>query len=239
MANVPISCVNFCRFFSKLFSCPSSNIAPAKTLRPQKNIFHFLPILFGFCSGFYSHLADRNTRYMRYHERCYMDRQRPDSNYEYLGPICKFGPGGEYISNWPAVPLYSVSTPQGNPLGRVLDGIARMIGLSPTQSLALQTRRAYDPQIQKLIQKRREKNERAARQDSPAYAAPITVVGDDSPFSCKPTLFSDDTGTGFAPQHKPHHGIRASRRPARKRFAVGLPKQGSLFETHLARAKTA
>ena len=168
-----------------------------------------------------------------------MDRQRPDINFEYLGPICKFGPGGEYVSNWPAVPLYSVSTPQGNPLGRVLDGIARMVGLSPTQSLALQMRRTTDPQIQKLIQKRRERNERAAKQDGPAYAASITVVGNNSPFSGKPTLFSDDTGTGFAPQHKPNHGIRASRRPARKRFAGGLPQQGSLFDAHIARAKTA
>jgi hypothetical protein len=235
-----------CQFFAEFFAVFFQTFFPVRPLIShrqrhyggKKNIFHFLWILFGFCSGFHARLADRNTRYMRYHERCDMDRQRPDTNFEYLGPICKFGPGGEYVSNWPAVPLYN-ATPQDNPLARVLDTIARMVGLSPTQSLALQTRRAHDPQIQKLIQKRREKNERAAKQNSPAYAAPITVVGDDGPFSGKPTLFSDDTGTGFAPQHKPNHRIRASRRPARKRFAGGMLKQGSLFETHLARAKTA
>jgi hypothetical protein len=191
-------------------------------------------ILFGFCSGFCPPLADTIAGTTAYPERYDMDKQRPDLNAEYLGPICKFGPGGEYVSNWPMVPQYSTACRE-NPLGSVLEMIARMIGLTS----ATPPHRYNQPNIQKIIQKYREKNERAAKQDSRSYAAPIAVVGDHRSFSVKPTLFGDDTGTRLAAPNKPNHRVRASRRAARKRFSVGMPEQGSLFETHLARAKTA
>ena len=66
-----------------------------------------------------------------------MDIRRPNLNTEYLGPICKFGPGGDYVSAWPAVPLYSIAAAEPNPLGRVLETIARMIGLAAPQQLDL------------------------------------------------------------------------------------------------------
>ena len=159
---------------------------------------------------------------MRYPERCDMDIKQPNSNTEYLGPICKFGPGGEYISDWPAVPLYSAAISQPNPLGRVLEMITRMIGKPPLGHLAVtQTRRQADADTQKIIQTHREKYERAAKQDSSAYAAPIAAIGNNSPFSGEPTLFRDHTGTCVADQNKPNYRVRASRRSAKKRSSLG------------------
>jgi hypothetical protein len=175
-----------------------------------------------------------------------MDMQRPHLNAEYLGPVCKFGPGGDYVSDWPAVPLYTASSAGLNPLGRVLEMIGRMTGLSSSESgsggLAAKVRYSADPQIKRIIQKRREETVRAAEQngqDGEPYAPTIAVVGDDSEVSDEPTLFSDHTGACLRDSNKPYHRIRTSRRSARKRVRWGLPKQGSLFEAHPARAKTA
>jgi len=113
-------------------------------------------------------------------------------------PLCKFGPGGDFISVW------------------------------PTESAELPQRKG------KL--KHAVKNSEA---DKSAYAAPATVIKSDSYICGEPMLFADDWRIGVRDGHKSKHRIRTYRRIAKKRPALGLSGQGSLFETNFKIAKTA
>jgi hypothetical protein len=70
-------------------------------------------------------------------------------------------------------------------------------------------------------------------------AATAPASANDSPFSAELLLFPDLGRNGLRIRHQPKHHIRASRRAAKKGAAFRIPKQGSLFEAQLARARIA
>ena len=122
-----------------------------------------------------------------------------------IEPVCRFGPGGDFISVWPSEP----------------------------QRFSLAS---------KNIPFRKEILEYTAgttRANGPAYPAPATVIKGDSLFPDEPMLFTDDWRVGLRAGHKPKHHIRAYRRAVKKRPALVLAGQGSLFDANFKSAKTA
>ena len=158
-------------------------------------------------------------------------------------PVCRFGPGGDYVKNWPGAK--SQSPIQGaNPLGKVLALIADVMGTTVSGELMIQSqKRLYisaagipkktqadieGPTDNHLL---REKQSGAANQADHTSNAPSTAgTKDSSRIAKEPMLFADDSGSSGRAGRKPHHRIRAYRRASRKRTARRLEGQGTLFE---------
>jgi hypothetical protein len=150
---------------------------------------------------------------------------------DFQNPLCKFGPGGDYVTAWPDVPV--LSAPQEDQLSKVLETLAGIIGVSSP------ARPSYQQSKYPVIKYRQEWLKREHQLSNPTYPAPAPAFKIDS---CKPDpsgLFSNDQGNGVATSDKQNDRFRASRRTARKRSHTGIAQQGSLFETYTARAKTA
>jgi hypothetical protein len=73
----------------------------------------------------------------------------------------------------------------------------------------------------------------------PTDATSTTVAAGGRGLSGEQMLFADDWRVGVRAGHKPKHHIRAYRRTAKKRTAIGAGGQGTLFELDLRRARTA
>jgi hypothetical protein len=134
-----------------------------------------------------------------------------------IAPVCRFGPGGDFISVWP---------PQSQPhkaqpaklLTRLNEIIAALLNLSSKENL--------DYVVESNAGK-------------PAYSSPTTTLKGDSRFSGRPLLFPDDCRIGLTARNKPKHHIRAYRRTAKKRPAIAFAGHGSLFESNFKSTKTA
>ncbi len=159
-----------------------------------------------------------------------------------IEPVCKFGPGGDFVSVWP--PEFPESPrPVPNRLAKLLTSLSEII--TTLLGLELNTASAVPANIRRLtgrILAKREKLKYAAKNtkaDKPAYPTAATVTKNDRWFSSGPMLVADDWGIGSRAGHKSKHGVRAHRRTAKKRPALSLPGQGSLFEANFKSARTA
>jgi hypothetical protein len=142
-----------------------------------------------------------------------------------IGPVCRFGPGGDYVSVWPV----GLANPAGRPknaFGGLLNVLAGMIdalrGNSGTQ------RNPYY----------------VSEDRSPAYATAGSIAKNNRFASEQRWLFADDWRTGGATGHKAQHRIRAHRAVAGKRTCFGSARafdeaQGTLFDADCEVARTA
>jgi len=163
---------------------------------------------------------------------------------ERIGPVCRFGPGGDYESVWPGEWMEQATQPK-NAIGRLLDVIAGMTDvirggryvevtgpIDISDGVTTQENKSY------------ESDERRAGIRRGAYAAAGSVAEHNCGVSDQPGLFADDWRAGAAVKHKPNNRIRAHRTTAKKRASVGSAVpfdegQGTLFELDFKGAKTA
>ena len=161
---------------------------------------------------------------------------------ERIGPVCRFGPGGDYESVWPGEWMEQATQPK-NAIGRLLDVISGMTDvirggnrrieiIGPIDISDTQENKSY------------ESDERGAGIRRGAYAEAGSVAEHNSGVSNQPGLFADDWRAGAAAKHKPNNRIRAHRTTAKKRASVGSTvsfdeSQGTLFELDFKGAKTA
>ena len=160
---------------------------------------------------------------------------------EQFEPICRFGPGGDYVHNWPPS-TYQTGQPNQNPLSRVLASlseiIAAMLG-SEFDSTAVSSTNIQTSAQQ--IRRRKERLEYAVtlnKADAPADPAPVANIKGNFKVHGQPMLFADDWRVGEQAGHKPKHRVRAHRRTPKKRPAFA-PSGGTLFEPNFKSAKTA
>ncbi len=161
---------------------------------------------------------------------------------EHNEPVCRFGPGGDFISDWPPEALDS---PPGsrNGLTKLLGSIAEIITtvLGSEYDAATVMSRDID-RFKGHFQYREERFDYAVKNiktDKPADTTPTTVIKSNRRVHEQPMLFADDWRVGLRAGHKPKHRIRAYRRAAKKSPSLRLRGQGSLFETDFKSAKTA
>jgi hypothetical protein len=132
-------------------------------------------------------------------------------------PVCRFGPGGDFVSVWPPQSQLLKKQPV-NLLSRLNEIIASLIGSTSKENLEYVVETSAG---------------------KPAYSSPTAVIKSDSRFSGRSLLFPDDCRIGLAAGHKSKHHIRAYRRTAKKRPAIAFASHGSLFEPDFKSAKTA
>lgn len=158
-------------------------------------------------------------------------------------PLCKFGPGGEFVSIWPGGPeraAHSDTSLPGRLLSFVTDIMPTLLGAAPAGVLS-------DPQNgtppSRGLSRRKEKTGYEIRPDDKPHqslnAPTASTFEDDSHFSGQQLLFADNCGAGLRIGRKPKHNIRAHRTASRKRLAFRIAGQGSLFEPDFKGAKTA
>ena len=151
-------------------------------------------------------------------------------NNEINEPLCKFGPGGDFVTNWPEG-SYKRRERIDNPLGRVLEAIADIIGATVKPELISEITQKTD--IKRLINANTEREDitSAAEESSGANHAETTGGAEaDSTIRGEPMLFADDRGTCRRVRRKPNHRIRTYHRASKKRTADKFDGQGTLFD---------
>jgi hypothetical protein len=145
-----------------------------------------------------------------------------------IEPVCRFGPGGDFVSVWPP----QSQPPKKQPVTLLSPQNEIITTLLGSTSLV----RAKCPAVA-----RKENLEYVVESSTgkPAYSAPTAAIKSDSRFSGRPLLFADDCRIGLGADNKPKHHIRAYRRTAKKRPAISFAGHGSLFETDFKSARTA
>ena len=154
-----------------------------------------------------------------------------------IGPVCRFGPGGEFTSTWPADWANPADQPK-NPITKLLNvlaGVADMLRgqeshpnieiIGPMEIVAGQEIPIYE------LQER--------RTDIADYTTAGPVAGHDNQVSGQPGLFADDWRAGETIKHKPNHRVRAHRAVAKKRTCFAPAESRTLFELDFKGAKTA
>jgi len=163
-----------------------------------------------------------------------------DKNYRFYDdenfPACRFGPGGDFVFDWPGKKLSKVSR---QPIGSVLKAIAKMLDTVITEELL---QNSTLEKINLAINSEKLTNmedkidaDKPIESDAPA----ITGLEADRQFPQEPMLFDNTCGTVAIAGHKPNNSIRAHRRPKRKRITFSTIRQGSLFEPYPESSKVA
>ena len=148
------------------------------------------------------------------------------------GPLCKFGPGGEFVAAWqPGLPQsFTMSNPLARLLASAVEIAAVVFGLRRSSAFVqLGDASGPDEPTDSHTEKARNAIEHSrsfGATDTPA--API--IKDDRRFSRESLLFPDVRRNGRRIEDKPKHHIRAYRGAAKKGAAVRFVKQGTLFD---------
>ena len=167
-----------------------------------------------------------------------MARKVDDSTHEETEPVCRFGPGGDFVSVWPP-PHSRLPQPSPNRLAKLLTWLSEilttLLGLEPDTAAAVPTN--IQPAAENILCRRAKLQYQAqsTKPDKPVPPTLAAVIKGDSFSPAQSMLFPDDCRTG----HKSKHRIRTHRRTAKKRPALSFTSQDSLFETNLKSAKTA
>jgi len=151
-------------------------------------------------------------------------------------PLCKFGPGGDYVNSWSA-PESPMPQERHSPLGKVLNLIAEILGAAVQPEILTEIACALPTEPLNLQTASREKTE-----NEPAYShhtPPASYAAAGKTSCTEAMLFGDDWGTGCGPAHQPDHRVRARRRTSRKRPSGTFNRQGTLFDTYAGRRNPA
>lgn len=152
------------------------------------------------------------------------------------GPLCKFGPGGDFVAVWEPEPSQRPDV-LARLLGSAVQALAAAFGLKRADMPLSSSLCPNEPTVGHT-EKLNDAIENSTTHDSTdAASAPTPANG--SPFPGEPLLFPDLGRNGLRIRNQPKHRVRAPRRAAKKGPAFRIPKQGSLFEGQLARAKIA
>ena len=153
-------------------------------------------------------------------------------------PLCKFGPGGDFVAAWEPEPSERPDV-LVRLLGSGVEALAAAFGLKRAgEDVPLSSSLCPNEPAVRNTEKLNDAIENSTARDSTdAASAPATANG--SPFPGEPLLFPDLGRYGLRIRHQPKHRVRAPRRAAKIGPAFRIPKQGSLFEGQLARARIA
>ena len=152
-------------------------------------------------------------------------------------PLCKFGPGGDFVAVWEPKPSERPDAPARLLGSAVLSSAFRVLRHAARRTKNENNLCPNEPTVRNTEKPNDEIENSTARDSTDAAPAPAPASG--GPFSGEPLLFPDLSRNGIRIKHKPKHRIRASRRVAKKGAAFRIPKQGSLFEGQFTRARIA
>ena len=173
-------------------------------------------------------------------------KKMTDENDKQAEPLCRFGPGGDFITCWDSEPIgpeYS-----SNRIAKLMISIieALSVSIGIRQKIAFMNINHFgqeesdstnevDVFDKEATHNAVKSTESAERNDS----ATASAAEDDSRLPAEPMLFPDAGGDGRRIKYQPKHRIRTYRRTAKKRPAFRFCEQGSLFEGQFRSARTA
>ncbi len=151
-------------------------------------------------------------------------------------PLCRFGPGGDYVKDWPT----GTYKAQQKPIGSVLSTIAKMLDTVIDEELMQNSTIA---KIHSAIQNSKlpdlTEYEIEYEKSNDVNASSVSGVKISEQFSAEPMLFDNAAGAFGHSGNKQNDSVRAHRKPKRKRASFGRVWQGSLFDAHQQSAKVA
>jgi hypothetical protein len=158
-------------------------------------------------------------------------RANKDSSYE-NDPLCRFGPGGEFIWHWPGDEILFADKPLQNELSKVLARLKEII------SGALRSEKTKEIAAgQNLIQSSAGSKETGYGNEETRFrqphAATSAVASCDIRIPSGQLLFADDWRAGKVAEYKPKHRVRAYKPASKKRPSYELLGQGTLFGADL------
>jgi len=151
-------------------------------------------------------------------------------------PLCRFGPGGSYVNDWPA----RVSKTSSKPIGSVLDAISKMLDTVINEELMQNsTLEKINTAIQnaQLTDLTEDEIEYYKSNDNNAQTVSGSETG--GQLTAEPMLFDNYAGVGQHSGNKQNNSIRTHRRIKRKRTAFSRTWQGTLFEPYVQSVKVA
>ncbi len=146
-------------------------------------------------------------------------------------PLCRFGPGGQYLYTWPPS-NYQYKLPVQDRLTRVLITISDMINDFVK----------YPPDTvnQSKTDENTSRSLKYAKSDlSETDTTSASNTKSDQYVSDQQMLFADDCRTVNADINKPKHNVRTHRKSANKRTALHITGQGTFFDDNFKSAKSA
>ena len=146
-------------------------------------------------------------------------------------PLCKFGPGGEFTSDWPANADRKPASV--NSIGKVLSTIAGMIGATIYPELLAEIENETAIEMTVYRQMAKEKTSSARKQFASFGNTPSAQrTQGDRLHPGQSMLFADDCRGSRKTKRKSQHRIRTCRRVTKKKTSDRVKGQGSLFENH-------
>ena len=146
-------------------------------------------------------------------------------------PLCRFGPGGQYLCDWPPS-NYQYKLPVQDKLTRVLMTISDMISdfvkYPPDMVNQLKTIETASGNL---------KYEKSIPSGTDSSSA--SNIKSNQHISDQQMLFADDCRVVNADINKPKHNIRTHRKPANKRPPLHIAGQGTFFDDNFKSAKSA
>jgi hypothetical protein len=161
-----------------------------------------------------------------------------------IGPICRFGPGGDFASNWPDE--WEIYANQSHGVfTKLMNMFVGMIDALRGSDADYEIKGPVDvteSTEQEILEQGTTSYATNDRRTANASAGP--VIEQNIGFSLQPGLFADDWRAGRNAGYKPNNRIRAHRAVAKKRICFGQAgpfdkAQGTLFDAELKSAKTA
>ncbi len=146
-------------------------------------------------------------------------------------PVCKFGPGGDFVREWPA--RKKVPKQKENPLSKVLTTIAEILGTTICSELPAAADGHWDIGINKLFKGspfKEETSDADNRSNQNDQSASTGSVKSNSNVRGEPLLFADDRRACRKVKRKPNYRIRTYRSASKKGTAAQCEGQGTLFE---------
>ncbi|MBN2456265.1 MAG: hypothetical protein JXB29_07005 [Sedimentisphaerales bacterium] len=162
--------------------------------------------------------------------------------FEKISPICKFGPGGDFVTLW--MPEWVT------PLSRSPNFLRKMFNLLDELTDAVFAGE-YAKNLEEFIPAQGCINQKADPCEKKAYASPnsftacrgycpsITNMKTHRLLLEQKLLFADNGRINISNGHKPKHRIGTHHRTPRKRHAFNLSRECTLFEVDSKNARTA
>jgi hypothetical protein len=150
-------------------------------------------------------------------------------------PLCKFGPGGDFVQELSPKEALPKMPIQENSLGKVLEIIAEMIGVAVGPELLLDQPQQQDNVLKKqAFLTEKTKNETIQSGFSHHHSQATGRIEGNRCVPKQAMLFADDGRIGKFTGHKTPHRIRTYRRTSRKRTDRVLQRQSAstLFTSH-------
>jgi hypothetical protein len=153
-------------------------------------------------------------------------------------PLCKFGPGGQFISEVQPAQTKPESIAVQNPMLKVLDILADLIGGAVQPELLTETLTVSNLQPHPIAKENSCEQHRTTTQ-SCDYAKAAGSIASHKHLHEQALLFTDVRRAVRRTEHHTSNRIRAYSKPSRKKAHQAVAWQGPLFAAHGCGKKTA